>query len=453
MAKKRANGEGNIRKRSDGRWEGRYTAGYNSETGKRIIKNVLGKTQAECKAKLTAAMEATKGVDVSRADEYTVATWLRNWYDIYAKPNVLVATADRYRLMIEQYAIPRIGSIKLTKLTAHDLQKLYKELMESGRTNRKSGHGNPGLSSTTVRSLHLMLHNALNRAVKERLILRNPTEDCIAPKVQKFEMQILQPEHIKTYLDAADKRGLLPMFYLELVSGLRKGELTALLWSDLDIADKTISVSKQYVKNPNGELTLSRPKTETSVRKVSIPQEAVDLLISEHKKHPGNPYMFPSPITGEMYYPDSIVNLHKKILKDAGLPHIRFHDLRHPYVKHTTKIFSLRLMDFQAQAYPDARRKTRGACQLHQGGQSRSPVRLLCNRKQLSCLPPQSKMSWILYAISMRLSGYTSTRSISSSASSVVSVSASKIALDASLRLSCRACSSCFCFACANTAA
>ena len=206
-----------------------------------------------------------------------------------------------------------------------------KELMESGRTNRKSGHGNPGLSSATVRSLHLMLHNALNRAVKERLILRNPTEDCIAPKVQKFEMQILQPEHIKTYLDAAEKRGLLPMFYLELVSGLRKGELTAFLWSDLDITNRTISVSKQYVKNPNGELTLSRPKTETSVRKVSVPQEAVDLLVAEHKKHPDNPYMFPSPVTGEMYYPDSIVNLHKKILKDAGLPHIRFHDLRHTF--------------------------------------------------------------------------------------------------------------------------
>ena len=232
-----------------------------------------------------------------------------------------------------------------------------------------------------------------------------------------------------------------------------QGALTALLWSDLDITDKTISVSKQYVKNPNGELTLSRPKTETSVRKVSIPQEAVDLLVAEHKKHPDNPYMFPSPVTGEMYYPDSIVNLHKKILKEAGLPHIRFHDLRHPYVKHTTKIFSLRLMGFQAQAYPDARRKTRGACQLHRGGQSRSPVRPLCNRKRFSCLPPQAKMSWILYAISMRLSGYTSTRSISSSASSVVSVSASKIALDAFLRLSCRACSSCFCFACANTAA
>ena len=189
--------------------------------------------------------------------------------------------------------------------------------------NTKSGHGNPGLSSTTVRSVHLMLHSAFERAVKERLIPRNPTDDCIAPKVQKVEMKTLRPEHLKSYLDAADARGVLPMFYLELVSGLRKGELVALLWDDLDIQNRTISVSKQYIKNPSGTLTLSRPKTETSVRRVSIPQEAVDLLIQEHEKHPENPYMFPSPITGEMYYPDSVVKLHEKILKDAGLEHIR----------------------------------------------------------------------------------------------------------------------------------
>ena len=331
MAKKRANGEGNIRKRADGRWEGRYTAGYHPETGKRIIKNVLGKTQAECKAKLSAAMEATRGIDVSRADEYTVAIWLRSWYEIYAKPNIRISTANRYQLMVEQYTIPRIGSIKLTKLTSHDLQKLYKDLMENGRIDRKSGHGNPGLSSTTVRSLHLMLHSAFERAVKERLIPRNPTEDCIAPKIQKFEMQILQPKHIKEYLNAANARGLLPMFYLELVSGLRKGELTALLWSDLDIQNRTISVSKQASWDTEHQLILSRPKTGNSIREVSIPQDAVELLKQEHAKHPDNPWMFPSGRTGEMYYPDSVVTLHKRILKDAGLEHIRFHDLRHTF--------------------------------------------------------------------------------------------------------------------------
>ena len=331
MAKKRANGEGSIRKRADGRWEGRYTAGYHPETGKRIIKNVLGKTQAECKAKLSAAMEATRGIDVSRADEYTVAIWLRSWYEIYAKPNIRISTANRYQLMVEQYTIPRIGSIKLTKLTSHDLQKLYKDLMENGRIDRKSGHGNPGLSSTTVRSLHLMLHNAFERAVKERLIPRNPTEDCIAPKIQKFEMQILQPEHIKEYLNAANARGLLPMFYLELVSGLRKGELVALQWSDLDEANCTISVSKQASWDTEGNLILSQPKTGNSIREVSIPQDAVGLLKQEHAKHPDDPWMFPSGRTGEMYHPDSVVTLHKRILKDAGLEHIRFHDLRHTF--------------------------------------------------------------------------------------------------------------------------
>lgn len=96
-------------------------------------------------------------------------------------------------------------------------------------------------------------------------------------------MKTLLPEHLKAYLDAATARDVLPMFYLELVSGLRKGELVALLWSDLDADHKTIFVSKQYVRNPSGEVILSRPKTETSVRQVSIPQGAVDLLIQEHR--------------------------------------------------------------------------------------------------------------------------------------------------------------------------
>ncbi len=169
-----------------------------------------------------------------------------------------------------------------------------------------------------MRGIHMMLHNALDRAVKEKRILSNPTENCIIPKIEKQEMKILHPDHISAYLDAAEQRGALPMFYLELVSGLRKGELVALQWSDLDEANCTISVSKQASWDTEGNLILSQPKTGNSIREVSIPQDAVELLKQEHAKHPDNPWMFPSSRTGEMYHPDSVVNLHKKILKDAG---------------------------------------------------------------------------------------------------------------------------------------
>ena len=208
---------------------------------------------------------------------------------------------------------------------------MYKDLQENGRLRKSQKSKHPGLSNSTVRGIHMMLHNALDRAVKERLILRNPTEDCIIPKIQKQEMKILHPEDMKAYLEAADKRGVLPMFYLELVTGLRKGELTALLWSDLDEKRCIISVSKQAVGDRHRNVEISRPKTENSVRKISIPESAVELLRHEHEKHPDNPWMFPSPKTGEMYHPDSIVKLHEKILGDIGLEHIRFHDLRHTF--------------------------------------------------------------------------------------------------------------------------
>ena len=454
MPKKRANGEGSIRKRKDGRWEGRYTAGCDPTTGKPIHKSVLAKTQSEAKEKLKQAIAEAEKLDMSRAKSYTLGAWIKLWYEVYAEPRLREKTKDYYLNYIDNHIVPELGNTPLEKLTTIQIQKFYNDLQKSGRIQRYTHIKlkDKGLSTRVVRGIHTLLNNCLEQAVAERLLLTNPAKGCRLPKLEKREMKILPEDKIGPYLAEAERRGLLAAFYLELTTGLRRGELLALLWTDLDVENMTISVSKQ-VNRINGELVVSQPKTPNSVRKLAIPQRAVELLVEEHAKHPHSPYLFVSPKTGAMFDPDSFRHTHEKILKAIGAEHIRFHDLRHPYVKHTTKIFSLRLMGFQAQAYPDARRKTRGACQLHRGGQSRSPVRPLCNRKQLSCLLPQSKMSWILYAISMCLSGYTSTRSISSSASSVVSVSASKIALDASLRLSCRACSSCFCFACANTVA
>ena len=164
----------------------------------------------------------------------------------------------------------------------------------------------------------------------ERLILVNPARGCKLPKMEKREMKVLPEEKIIPYLMEADKRGLLAPFYLELTTGLRRGELLALLWTDLDVENRTISISKQVTRT-KGELVVSQPKTHNSIRILPVSQQAVELLVEEHKKHPGNPYMFPSPKTGTMYDPDAFRRTHDKILKAIGAEHIRFHDLRHTF--------------------------------------------------------------------------------------------------------------------------
>ena len=314
----------------DGRWKGRYVAGHDAN-GKPIRRNVLGKTQAEARAKLKLAIEAAETLDVAKASEYTVEKWVKTWYALYSKPNIREKTQAYYETFINRHIIPMLGSIKLEKLTGRDIQKMYNEVRQHGRIRAVQKDSNPGMSASYVRGLHMMMHNCLNRAVKEHLILRNPTEDCIVPKVEKQEMKILKPEDIGAYLKEADRRGVMAMFYLELCTGLRKGELTALLWEDLNVEAKTISVSKQAVGVKGGGVKITRPKTETSIRRIAVPQQVVDLLVAEHEKQPDSPYLFTSPITGSMYHPDSIVNLHKKILKGAGLEHIRLHDLRHTF--------------------------------------------------------------------------------------------------------------------------
>ena len=187
-----------------------------------------------------------------------------------------------------------------------------------------------GLSARVVWGIHTLLSNCLEQAVAERLILANPTKGCKLPKLEKKEMKILPQEKIGPYFMEADKRGLLAAFYLELTTGLRRGELLSLLWTDLDVENKTISVTKQ-VSRLNGKLVVSQPKTQNSIRTLAIPQQAVDLLVQEHQKHPGNPYMFPSPKTGTMFDPDGFRHTHDKILNAIGAEHIRLHDLRHTF--------------------------------------------------------------------------------------------------------------------------
>ena len=141
MAKKRANGEGNIRKRKDGRWEGRYTAGIDPETGKPIAKSVLARTQRECKEKLQKAMEELEKIDVTKRRDYTVGEWAQLWYENYAKPSVRASTAAYYKNYIDQHIVPRIGDIKLTALTTLQIQKFYNETKAHGQSAAVRKHG------------------------------------------------------------------------------------------------------------------------------------------------------------------------------------------------------------------------------------------------------------------------------------------------------------------------
>ena len=413
------------------------------------------KAEAEL-ARLRAEFEPPKEAGDLSSD-MLFADYLLEWLEI-AKGRLAHATYGAYQGLLKSTIVPYFRKKKLTlrELEARHLQMFYSEMLRRVTPN-------------TVIHYHAVIHSALKYAVKTDMLIQNVADKVDRPRKNSFQPVFLSADEMQKMFEALRGTKLELPVLVAAFYGLRRGEVVGLKWDAIDFEQGTISVKRTVtstiIDGKYQEFEQQSAKTKSSLRTLPLigsfreyfmqVKEAQEL----NKQVCGNCYnyeydgfVFVDEL-GERMRVEYLTNAFPKFLESHGLRRMRFHDLRHPYVKHTTKIFSLRLMDFQAQAYPDARRKTRGACQLHRGGQSQSPVRPLCNRKRFSCLPPQSKMSWILYAISMRLSGYTSTRSISSSASSVVSVSASKIALDASLRLSCRACSSCFCFACANTAA
>ena len=442
-----AKGE-NIFRRRDGRWEARYIKGREL-SGKIKYGYCYGKTYREAKekaAKRKAALANGAPLPTARTQK-PFSSYCLEWLHT-KKCTVKESTYIKYSTAVNKHIIPKLGVCRPLGFTTELMDDFIKELQFEDE-----------LAPKTVHDILVVLHGILKFA-SSKFAGSFPAVEINYPKIGKKEMRVLSREeqarlvaYLHEDLDSC-RFGIL----LALCTGIRIGELCALQWESVSTNDKAIRIAKTLQRlhdisvsqGARTRIVIGPPKSDTSVRTIPMTEYATGLC---RRMKPQSSAAYVLTGTEAFMEPRTLQYRLEKYTQACGLEGVHFHTLRHPYVKHTTKIFSLRLMDFQAQAYPDARRKTRGACQLLRVGQSRSPVRPLCNRKRFSCLPPQSKMSWILYAISMRLSGYTSTRSISSSASSVVSVSASKIALDASMRLSCRACSSCFCFACANTAA
>ena len=330
MAKRRANGEGNIRKRKDGRWEGRYTAGRNPATGKAIYKNVLGKTQAEVKEKLKKAIEEAKGLDVAKAESYTVGQWMDVWYEYYAKIKVRPSSHKTYEGYIKNHIKPSIGNIPLTKLTTLDLQRLYQKLLTEGRVDRLEAKNQPkGLSSKTVRNINQVISSAMQLAIQQHLISHDPTDGCALPKTEHREMQTLSADQLTAFLLEAKHSGVFEMYYIELATGLRRGELLGLKWEDIDFTTQTLRVRRQ-VGRINGEVREAPLKTKNAYRTISLGTDAVGILKQQREKQPSSAYVFPGP-TGGPIAPDSVLHMLHRVLDRADLPEIRFHDLRHTF--------------------------------------------------------------------------------------------------------------------------
>ena len=232
MAKRRKKGEGSVRQRKDGRWEGRVVIGYD-EKGLPRTKNVLAKTKRECQEKLKQLRETVTGSKTEKVrSEMPFGEWLDFWYQNYVKPQIRPTTQANYEAKIYQHIIPELGKIPLNQLAQKDLQQFYARMKTGGRLIRTEQFGKV-LSDSMVRGLHAPCRSALEKAVQEELIRTNPAVGCKLPPKRGREMQVLGREELQRFLIQAQAEGYYELFLLDLCTGLRRGELLALQW-DLD---------------------------------------------------------------------------------------------------------------------------------------------------------------------------------------------------------------------------
>ncbi len=239
--------------------------------GKVITKNVLGRTQAEVKDKLRTAIEDSKKLDPVKAGSYMLEQWLKLRYSIYVEPQVRYSTKEFYHNAIDHHIIPKLGGVKLEKLTMLQIQQFYNELLKNGRVQKKNQPElkEHGLSPRMVQCVHVVLNKALEYAVEEKLILANPAKKCKIPKNTRKEMSILPEALIGPYLSAAKEHGILAPMYLELTTGLRRGELLALRWEDMKNTQQIRIYSHLRVPGRRGTRTASADFTTGSSRRLA----------------------------------------------------------------------------------------------------------------------------------------------------------------------------------------
>ncbi len=319
---KRANGEGSVyRRKSDGRWVGSLSL----PDGTRKV--FYGKKQSEVIAKIDEALHNLRRGMLATGPNVTVQEYIEQWLEEIHKPTVKLSTHKNYRELLVNYIIPGLGRIKLQALTPQQVQAFYSKKLSDG------------LSPKTINNIHGLLHKALSNAVKWNILPRNVCDAVTPPRILRKEKTVLTIEQAYTLLRQIKNHRMEALFTLAMVTGMRCGELLALRWQDIDLANCSLQVKRtvNYMKG-YGHVE-SEPKTVKSRRQIRLPLFVVEVLLrhrtcqEEQRRESADAWIVRDLVftTGFGYYMalTTLRRAFNSVLKQAGLPHMRFHDLRH----------------------------------------------------------------------------------------------------------------------------
>jgi integrase len=326
VSKKRGNGEGSIHRRKGGGWCAQYTV-YTANGRKR--KTLYGKTRQEVAAKLTTGLSDREDGVIFDAKNLTIGEYLDRWLKDSVERNVGPRTLSNYQLQVRQHLRPALGQVKLKALSPAHIQGLYRSKLDAG------------LAPSSVRYIHAVLHRALKQALRWGLVPRNASESVDLPRLGKEEVEVLLPYEVRAFLDAAREDRLEALYVVAVTVGLRRGELLGLRWTDLELdGEPKLRVGRQLQRMRDGSGRRFVAPKGGKGRTIRLPARTVEALKAHRARQAqarlkaGSLYqdgglVFASEI-GTPLEPSNIDRRSfKPLLEKAGLPDIRFHDLRH----------------------------------------------------------------------------------------------------------------------------